>query len=125
MLGAGGLGSPQRSISLRPASVPSESSTWTSSMHRIFSARSCTTRPRRSSARWIPRKIALTSMNPDIEVNTYDVRLGADNIVELFSNTTCCRTETGQLPYPIPRQRRIADHNTPVVHGSIFRFEGQ
>jgi molybdopterin/thiamine biosynthesis adenylyltransferase len=70
-------------------------------------------------------KKALTAMNPDIDVVTYDVRIGADNIVDLFRGYDLVVDGTDNFPtrYLVNDASLLTD--TPVVHGSIFRFEGQ
>jgi molybdopterin/thiamine biosynthesis adenylyltransferase/rhodanese-related sulfurtransferase len=70
-------------------------------------------------------KIALTAMNPDVKVETYDVRLGADNIVDLFSQYDLVVDGTDNFPTRYLVNDASLLTNTPVVHGSIFRFEGQ
>jgi molybdopterin/thiamine biosynthesis adenylyltransferase len=70
-------------------------------------------------------KTALTSMNPDVKVETYDVRLGADNIVDLFLQYDLVVDGTDNFPTRYLVNDASLITNTPVVHGSIFRFEGQ
>jgi sulfur-carrier protein adenylyltransferase/sulfurtransferase len=70
-------------------------------------------------------KVALTAMNPDVKVETYDVRLGADNIVDLFSKYDLVVDGTDNFPTRYLVNDASLLTNTPVVHGSIFRFEGQ
>jgi molybdopterin/thiamine biosynthesis adenylyltransferase/rhodanese-related sulfurtransferase len=58
----------------------------------------------------------LQGLNPDIKINTYDTRLSADNIMEIING------------YDIIVDGADNDATVklgiPVVHGSIFRFEG-
>jgi sulfur-carrier protein adenylyltransferase/sulfurtransferase len=70
-------------------------------------------------------KKTLTAMNPDINVVTYDVRLGADNVLEMISGYDVVVDGTDNFPtrYLVNDASLIA--KVPVVHGSIFRFEGQ
>jgi molybdopterin/thiamine biosynthesis adenylyltransferase len=70
-------------------------------------------------------KKTLTAMNPDVNVATYDVRLGADNIVELFSGYDLVVDGTDNFPTRYLVNDASLLTRTPVVHGSIFRFEGQ
>ncbi|HUY07573.1 MAG TPA: molybdopterin-synthase adenylyltransferase MoeB [Acidimicrobiales bacterium] len=70
-------------------------------------------------------KKALTAMNPDVNVVTYDVRLGADNIVDLFKEYDLVVDGTDNFPTRYLVNDASLLTNTPVVHGSIFRFEGQ
>jgi sulfur-carrier protein adenylyltransferase/sulfurtransferase len=70
-------------------------------------------------------KKTLTAMNPDVNVVTYDVRLGADNVLEIISGYDVIVDGTDNFPtrYLVNDAALIA--GIPVVHGSIFRFEGQ
>ncbi|HUZ20901.1 MAG TPA: molybdopterin-synthase adenylyltransferase MoeB [Acidimicrobiales bacterium] len=70
-------------------------------------------------------KKTLTAMNPDVNVVTYDVRIGADNIVELFSGYDLVVDGTDNFPTRYLVNDASLLTRTPVVHGSIFRFEGQ
>ena len=70
-------------------------------------------------------KKTLTAMNPDVNVVTYDVRLGADNVLEIIAEYDVIVDGTDNFPtrYLVNDASLIA--RVPVVHGSIFRFEGQ
>ncbi|NNN21064.1 MAG: molybdopterin biosynthesis protein MoeB, partial [Acidimicrobiales bacterium] len=70
-------------------------------------------------------KKTLTLLNPDVNVITYDTRLGADNILEIFDGYDVIVDGTDNFPtrYLVNDASLIKD--IPVVHGSIFRFEGQ
>ena len=70
-------------------------------------------------------KKTLVAMNPDVQVITYDLRLGADNIVELFSDYDLVVDGTDNFPTRYLVNDASVLTRTPVVHGSIFRFEGQ
>ncbi|MDA8034402.1 MAG: molybdopterin-synthase adenylyltransferase MoeB [Actinomycetota bacterium] len=70
-------------------------------------------------------KKALTAMNPDVNVVGYDVRLGADNVVELFEQYDLVVDGTDNFPTRYLVNDASLLTRTPVVHGSIFRFEGQ
>ena len=70
-------------------------------------------------------KKTLTALNPDVDVVTYDTRLGADNVLELVRGYDVVLDGTDNFPtrYLLNDASLIA--RVPVVHGSIFRFEGQ
>ncbi|MDQ1534511.1 MAG: sulfur-carrier protein adenylyltransferase/sulfurtransferase [Actinomycetota bacterium] len=70
-------------------------------------------------------KKTLTALNPDVDVVTYDVRLGADNILDIISGYDVVVDGTDNFPtrYLLNDASLLA--RVPVVHGSIFRFEGQ
>ncbi len=70
-------------------------------------------------------KKALTSLNPDVNVVTYDVRLGADNILDVFSGYDVIVDGTDNFPTRYLVNDASLKLDIPVVHGSIFRFEGQ
>src|SRR5579862_293561 len=70
-------------------------------------------------------KKTLTAMNPDINVVTYDVRIGADNVVDLFSDYDLVVDGTDNFPTRYLVNDASLLTRTPVVHGSIFRFDGQ
>jgi molybdopterin/thiamine biosynthesis adenylyltransferase/rhodanese-related sulfurtransferase len=70
-------------------------------------------------------KKTLTALNPDVDVVTYDVRLGADNILDIIDGYDVVVDGTDNFPtrYLLNDASLLA--RIPVVHGSIFRFEGQ
>jgi len=70
-------------------------------------------------------KLTLTAMNPDLKVNTYDVRLGADNVLDIFDGYDVIVDGTDNFPTRYLVNDAALLKNIPVVHGSIFRFEGQ
>jgi sulfur-carrier protein adenylyltransferase/sulfurtransferase len=70
-------------------------------------------------------KKTLTALNPDVNVVTYDVRLGADNILDIFSGYDVVVDGTDNFPTRYLVNDASLKLDIPVVHGSIFRFEGQ
>src|SRR3954464_3972717 len=70
-------------------------------------------------------KKSLTAMNPDVNVVTYDVRLGADNIIDIFTGYDVIVDGTDNFPTRYLVNDASLKPRVPVVHGSIFRFEGQ
>ncbi len=70
-------------------------------------------------------KKTLTLLNPDVTVVTYDVRLGADNILDIFSGYDVIVDGTDNFPTRYLVNDASLKLDIPVVHGSIFRFEGQ
>ncbi len=67
----------------------------------------------------------LEGMNPDIKVNTYDTRLGADNILDIIDGYDVIVDGTDNFPTRYLVNDAALLKKIPVVHGSIFRFEGQ
>jgi molybdopterin/thiamine biosynthesis adenylyltransferase/rhodanese-related sulfurtransferase len=75
-------------------------------------------------------KKTLVALNPDVDVVTYDARLGADNILDIFDgpdgngwDVIVDGTDNFQTRYLVNDASLLK--RIPVVHGSIFRFEGQ
>jgi sulfur-carrier protein adenylyltransferase/sulfurtransferase len=70
-------------------------------------------------------KKTLTAMNPDVNVITYDVRLGGDNVLDIISGYDVIVDGTDNFPTRYLVNDASLLMRIPVVHGSIFRFEGQ
>ncbi len=70
-------------------------------------------------------KKTLTAMNPDVNVVTYDVRLGADNVLDIIDGYDVIVDGTDNFPTRYLVNDASLLKRIPVVHGSIFRFEGQ
>jgi sulfur-carrier protein adenylyltransferase/sulfurtransferase len=70
-------------------------------------------------------KKTLTAMNPDLEVATYDVRLAADNVLSIIEGYDLIVDGTDNFPTRYLVNDASVLTGIPVVHGSIFRFEGQ
>ncbi|HEX2699779.1 MAG TPA: molybdopterin-synthase adenylyltransferase MoeB [Acidimicrobiales bacterium] len=70
-------------------------------------------------------KKTLTAINPDVDVATYDVRLGADNILDIIDGYDVIVDGTDNFPTRYLVNDASLLKRIPVVHGSIFRFEGQ
>jgi molybdopterin/thiamine biosynthesis adenylyltransferase/rhodanese-related sulfurtransferase len=69
-------------------------------------------------------KKTLTMMNPDINIVTYDTRLAADNIMEIISGYDVIVDGADNFPSRYLLNDASVKLGIPVVHGSIFRFEG-
>jgi molybdopterin/thiamine biosynthesis adenylyltransferase/rhodanese-related sulfurtransferase len=70
-------------------------------------------------------KKTLTALNPDVDVVTYDVRLGADNVLDIIDGYDVIVDGTDNFPTRYLVNDASLVKRIPVVHGSIFRFEGQ
>jgi molybdopterin/thiamine biosynthesis adenylyltransferase/rhodanese-related sulfurtransferase len=70
-------------------------------------------------------KKTLTAINPDVDVVTYDVRFGADNILDILDGYDVVVDGTDNFPTRYLLNDASLLKRIPVVHGSIFRFEGQ
>ena len=69
-------------------------------------------------------KKTLTLLNPDVNVVTHDVRLGADNVMDILSGYDIVVDGTDNFPTRFLVNDASVKLGIPVVHGSIFRFEG-
>jgi sulfur-carrier protein adenylyltransferase/sulfurtransferase len=67
----------------------------------------------------------LEAINPDLNVKTYDTRLGADNILDIIDGYDVIVDGTDNFPTRYLVNDAALLRRIPVVHGSIFRFDGQ
>jgi molybdopterin/thiamine biosynthesis adenylyltransferase len=125
LLGAGGLGSPAAlylaaagvgTIGIIDMDVVDESNLQRQILHNM---------DRIGERKVDSAKKALTAINPDIDVVTYDMRLDAGNVVELLSQFDVVIDGADNFPSRYLLNDASLKTRTPVVHGSIFRFEGQ
>jgi molybdopterin/thiamine biosynthesis adenylyltransferase/rhodanese-related sulfurtransferase len=125
LLGAGGLGSPAGlylaaagvgTLGVLDMDVVDRSNLQRQVMHNL---------DRIGERKVDSAKKTLTALNPDVTVVTYDTRLGADNVVEIIEGYDVVVDGTDNFPtrYLLNDASLVA--RVPVVHGSIFRFEGQ
>ena len=125
LLGAGGLGSPAAmylaaagvgTIGIVDMDVVDSSNLQRQILHNV---------DRIGERKVDSAKKTLVALNPDVNVVTYDVRLGADNVVEIFEQFDVVVDGTDNFPTRYLVNDASLTTRTPVVHGSIFRFEGQ
>lgn len=125
LLGAGGLGSPAAlylaaagvgTIGIIDMDVVDESNLQRQILHNM---------DRIGERKVDSARMTLTAMNPDIEVRTFDTRLGADNIMEILSGFDVVIDGADNFPSRYLLNDASVKLGIPVVHGSIFRFEGQ
>ena len=69
-------------------------------------------------------KKTLTLLNPDVNVVTYDTRLDASNIMDIISGYDVIVDGADNFPSRYLLNDASVKLGIPVVHGSIFRFEG-
>ncbi len=69
-------------------------------------------------------KKTLTALNPDVNVVTYDTRLAADNIMDIIAGYDVIVDGADNFPSRYLLNDASVKLGIPVVHGSIFRFEG-
>ncbi len=125
LLGAGGLGSPA-ALYLAAAGVGTlgiidmdevdESNLQRQILHNV---------DRIGDRKVDSAKKTLTALNPDVNVVTYDTRLGADNIMEILNGYDVVVDGADNFPSRYLLNDASVKLGIPVVHGSIFRFEGQ
>ena len=70
-------------------------------------------------------KETINELNPDVNVETHPVRLDASNIEEVISKYDLVVDGTDNFPVRYMLNDASVKLGIPVVHGSIFRFEGQ
>ena len=124
LLGAGGLGSPAAvylaaagvgTIAIIDMDVVDESNLQRQILHNM---------DRIGDRKVDSAKKTLTLLNPDVDVATYDVRLGADNVMEILAGYDVIVDGTDNFPTRFLVNDASVKLGIPVVHGSIFRFEG-
>jgi sulfur-carrier protein adenylyltransferase/sulfurtransferase len=125
LIGAGGLGSPAAlylaaagvgTLGIIDMDVVDESNLQRQILHNM---------DRIGDRKVDSAKKTLTGLNPDVNVVTYDVRLGADNVLSIFAGYDVIVDGTDNFPTRYLVNDASLKLDIPVVHGSIFRFEGQ
>jgi molybdopterin/thiamine biosynthesis adenylyltransferase/rhodanese-related sulfurtransferase len=125
LLGAGGLGSPAAlylaaagvgTIGIVDMDVVDESNLQRQILHNM---------DRLGERKVDSAKKTLTAINPDINVVTHDVRLGADNVMDILAGYDIVVDGADNFPVRYLLNDAALKLEIPVVHGSIFRFEGQ
>ena len=66
----------------------------------------------------------IAKLNPDVKVNTYDTRLDASNIMDIIAGYDVIVDGADNFPSRYLLNDASVKFGIPVVHGSIFRFEG-
>ncbi len=124
LLGAGGLGSPAAlylaaagvgTIGIIDMDVVDESNLQRQILHNM---------DRIGDRKVDSAKKTLTAMNPDVNVVTFDVRLDASNVMQILADFDIVVDGTDNFPTRFLVNDASVKLGIPVVHGSIFRFEG-
>ena len=124
LLGAGGLGSPAAlylaaagvgTLGIIDMDVVDESNLQRQILHNI---------ERVGDRKVDSAKKTLTLLNPDVNVVAFDVRLGADNVMDILPGWDVIVDGTDNFPTRVLVNDASVKLGIPVVHGSIFRFEG-
>jgi molybdopterin/thiamine biosynthesis adenylyltransferase/rhodanese-related sulfurtransferase len=125
LLGAGGLGSPAAlylaaagvgTLGVVDMDVVDQSNLQRQILHNI---------DRVGERKVDSAKKTLTALNPDVNVVGYDVRFGADNVLDIIDGYDVVVDGTDNFPTRYLLNDASLLKRVPVVHGSIFRFEGQ
>lgn len=125
LLGAGGLGSPAAlylaaagvgTLGIVDMDVVDESNLQRQVLHNV---------DRVGERKVDSARQTLTALNPDIDVVTFDTRLGADNILDILPGFDVVIDGADNFPSRYLLNDASVKLGIPVVHGSIFRFEGQ
>jgi molybdopterin/thiamine biosynthesis adenylyltransferase/rhodanese-related sulfurtransferase len=124
LLGAGGLGSPAAlylaaagvgTLGIIDMDVVDESNLQRQILHNM---------DRIGDRKVDSAKKTLTLLNPDVNVVTYDVRLDASNVMDILAGYDAVVDGTDNFPTRFLVNDASVKLGIPVVHGSIFRFEG-
>ena len=125
LLGAGGLGSPAAmylaaagigTLGIIDMDVVDESNLQRQILHNV----------NRVGARKVDSaKETINSLNPDVDVLTYDARLSSENILDILEGYDVVVDGADNFPSRYLLNDASVKLGIPVVHGSIFRFEGQ
>jgi molybdopterin/thiamine biosynthesis adenylyltransferase/rhodanese-related sulfurtransferase len=125
LLGAGGLGSPAAlylaaagvgTIGIVDMDVVDDSNLQRQILHNV---------DRLGERKVDSAKKTLTALNPDVNVVTHDVRLGADNVMDILAGYDVVVDGADNFPVRYLLNDAALKLGVKVVHGSIFRFEGQ
>jgi sulfur-carrier protein adenylyltransferase/sulfurtransferase len=125
LLGAGGLGSPAAlylaaagvgTIGIIDMDVVDESNLQRQILHNM---------DRIGDRKVDSAKKTLTLINPDVDVVTFDTRLGADNVLDIIDGFDVIVDGTDNFPTRYLVNDASLIKRIPVVYGAIFRFEGQ
>lgn len=124
LLGAGGLGSPAAyylaaagvgTIGIIDMDVVDESNLQRQILHNL---------DRIGDRKVDSAKKTITALNPDVDVETYDMRLDATNVMDVLSGYDVIVDGLDNFPTRYLVNDASVKLGIPVVHGSIFRFEG-
>ena len=124
-LGAGGLGSPS-GLYLAAAGVGTvgfvdDDTVDSSNLQRqILHATDRVGLPKVESA-----KIAIGKLNPDVKVNAHQTRLSSENVLDIIKDYDVIVDGADNFPTRYLLNDAALKLNKPVVHASIYRFEGQ
>ena len=126
LIGAGGLGSPSSlylaaagvgTLGIVDADVVDDSNLQRQIVHST---------DRLGEPKVLSAKRTLEALNPDVDVKTYEERLTSENVERILADGWDVIVDGADN---FPTRYLVNDasvwHRIPVVHGSIYRFEGQ
>lgn len=125
LLGAGGLGSPAAlylaaagvgTIGIVDMDVVDESNLQRQIIHRLDQV---------GERKVDSAKAAIEALNPDVTVVAHHARLAAENVMGIIDGYDVIIDGTDNFPARYLLNDASVKAGIPVVHGSIFRFEGQ
>lgn len=125
LLGAGGLGSPAGlylaaagvgTIGLVDADVVDASNLQRQILHATS---------RLGMAKVDSAELAIRDLNPDVKVVKYQERVNSENVDRIFEGWDVIIDGCDNFPTRYLVNDASLFHKIPVVHGSIFRFDGQ
>ncbi len=125
LVGAGGLGSPAAfylaaagvgTLGLVDDDVVDRSNLQRQILHTDASVGT----PKVASARK-----TLEGLNPDVTINTFEARLGSDNIEDILQGYDLVVDGSDNFPTRYLVNDACVKLGLPCVHGSVYRFEGQ
>lgn len=125
LIGAGGLGSPAAyylaaagvgTLGIVDADVVDMSNL----QRQIIHANDRVGMPKTESA-----ELTIKGLNPDINVQAYNQRLTTDNVMEMFADYDIIVDGCDNFPTRYLVNDAAVLMDKPIVHGSIFQFEGQ
>ena len=125
LLGAGGLGSPAAlylaaagvgTLGIVDMDVVDESNLQRQVLHRV---------DRIGERKVDSAQASLAALNPGVVVETHHLRLAADNVLEVVEGYDVVIDGADNFPSRYLLNDASVKLGIPVVHGSIFRFEGQ
>ena len=125
LIGAGGLGSPSAfylaaagvgTLGIIDADVVEESNLQRQILHNT---------ERIGQYKAESAKQTLEALNPDVKVTTYLERLDETNVARIIADYDLILDGTDNFPTRYLLNDAALLVNKPVIHGSVFRFEGQ
>lgn len=125
LVGAGGLGSPAAfylaaagvgTLGLVDDDVVDRSNLQRQILHTDASV---------GTAKVASARKTLEGLNPDVTINTFEARLGSDNVEDILQGYDLVVDGSDNFPTRYLVNDACVKLGLPCVHGSVYRFEGQ